>query len=131
MNWLLLLAAIALEVAGTTSMKVSRGFTRLGPSVAMFVFYLSSLALLNLALRTIDVSIAYAIWAGLGTALIALVGVAWFNEPGGWLKFACIGVIIAGVVGLNLSGGVHDAAPAEQVSLGSLPSERNAESPGN
>lgn len=131
MNWLLLLAAIGLEVAGTTSMKVSQGFTRLGPSVAMFVFYLGSLALLNLALRTIDVSVAYAIWAGLGTALIALVGVAWFNEPGGWLKFACIGVIIAGVVGLNLSGGVHEAAPAEQVSLGNLPSERDAESPGD
>ncbi len=131
MNWLLLLAAIALEVAGTTSMKVSQGFTRLGPSVAMFIFYLSSLALLNLALRTIDVSVAYAIWAGLGTALIALVGVAWFNEPGGWLKFVCIGVIIAGVVGLNLSGGVHDASTAEKVTLGSRPSDHDAESPGN
>jgi small multidrug resistance pump len=107
MNWLILFAAIALEVAGTTSMKFSEGFTRLIPSLAMFVFYLSSLALLTLALRTIDVSVAYATWGGLGTALIALVGVAWFGEPGGWFKFACIGVIIAGVVGLNLSGGTH------------------------
>ncbi len=110
MNWLILFAAIGLEVAGTTSMKVSQGFTRLGPSIAMFVFYLASLALLNLALRTIDVSVAYAIWAGLGTALIALIGIAWFGEPGGWLKFTCVGVIIAGVVGLNLSGDMHGAS---------------------
>ncbi|MGD9644466.1 MAG: multidrug efflux SMR transporter [Pirellulales bacterium] len=114
MNWLILLAAIALEVAGTTSMKFSDGFTRLGPSVAMFAFYLGSLAMLTLALRTIDVSVAYAIWAGLGTALIALVGVAWFNEPGGWFKLVCIGVIIAGVVGLNLSGGAHGKSPVDE-----------------
>ena len=129
MNWFILLAAIGLEVAGTISMKVSAGFTRLGPSVAMFVFYLGSLALLNLALRTIDVSVAYAIWAGLGTALIALVGVAWFNEPGGWLKFACIGVIIAGVVGLNLSGGAHGAAPTGQHKAGSIQHEHGPELP--
>jgi len=127
MNWFILLAAIGLEVAGTISMKVSQGFTRLGPSVAMFVFYLGSLALLNLALRTIDVSVAYAIWAGLGTALIALVGVAWFNEPGGWVKSACIGVIIAGVVGLNLSGGAHGAPPAGQQTSSSLQHEHAAE----
>ena len=129
MNWFILLAAIGLEVAGTTSMKVSQGFTRLGPSVAMFVFYLGSLALLNLALRTIDVSVAYAIWAGLGTALIALVGVAWFNEPGGWVKFGCIGVIIAGVVGLNLSGGAHGTSPTVQHTAGSPQHEHAAELP--
>lgn len=129
MNWFILLAAIGLEVAGTTSMKVSQGFTRPGPSVAMFVFYLASLALLNLALRTIDVSVAYAIWAGLGTALIAVVGVAWFNEPGGWLKFACIGVIIAGVVGLNLSGGAHGASPAAEQTPNSLLHERASDLP--
>src|SRR3712207_5773854 len=73
--------AILAEVAGTTSIKLSEGFTRLVPSVAIFVFYGLSLGMLNLALKEIDLSFAYAVWSGIGMALIAMVGIYWFSEP--------------------------------------------------
>lgn len=103
-SWLMLVAAIVLEVAGTTSMKLSDGFTRLLPSVLLAVFYLFSLAALALALKQIDVSIAYAIWAGVGTVLVAVVGILWFQEPVSLLKVGSILLIVAGVVGLHLGG---------------------------
>jgi len=102
-GWLILIAAIVLEVAGTTAMKLSDGFTRPLPSVLLVVFYLFSLAALTLALKRIDVSVAYAIWAGMGTMLIAIVGVMWFREPVSLLKVASILLIAAGVAGLYLS----------------------------
>lgn len=114
MPWLFLIAAIVLEVAGTTSMKLSEGFTRWAPSAAMFVFYLLSLAALTMALKALDVSVAYAVWAGLGTALIALVGMAWFGEAVSASKVFCLALIIAGVVGLNLSGGAHGEHQQQQ-----------------
>ena len=103
-SWLMLVAAIVLEVAGTTSMKLSDGFTRLLPSVLLAVFYLFSLAALALALKRIDVSVAYAIWAGVGTVLVAVVGILWFQEPVSLLKVGSILLIVAGVVGLHLGG---------------------------
>lgn len=102
-----LIIAILLEVAGTTAMKLSEGFTKVIPSVFMVVFYLCSLGILNLALKKIDVSSAYAIWSGVGTALIAIVGMLYFKEPVSWLKLASIVAIIAGVVGLQLAGVKH------------------------
>jgi len=102
--WLYLVIAIVLEVIGTTSMKFSEGFTKIIPSILMFVFYLASLAALTLALKKIDVSVAYAVWAGLGTALIATIGIVYFSESATLLKIISILLIIAGVVGLHLSG---------------------------
>jgi small multidrug resistance pump len=102
-NWLFLLGAIIAEVAGTTSMKLSSGFSSLVPSVLMFVFYAASLGSLTLAIRTIEVSVAYAIWSGLGTALIAVSGYIFFKESVDAMKVASISLIIIGVVGLNLS----------------------------
>ncbi len=107
MHWLTLIAAIALEVAGTTSMKLAAGFSRPLPSVAVFVFYGASLAMLTLALRKWDVSVAYAIWSGLGTALIVAIGVLWFGEALTWVRAISILLILIGVVGLNLSGSPH------------------------
>lgn len=107
MSWLFLILAIGFEVAGTTCMKLSEGFTKLAPSIGLAVFYACSLALLTLALRRIDVSVAYAIWSGLGTALIAVIGIAIFREPLTALKVGSIVMIILGVVGLNLGGAVH------------------------
>lgn len=101
--WLLLAAAIVLEVAGTTSMKFSAGFTRLLPSVLIFVFYALSFFALTLALKKLDLSLAYAIWAGVGTVLIALIGFIYFGEQATLFKTACIGLIVIGVVGLNYS----------------------------
>jgi small multidrug resistance pump len=101
-----LMLAIVAEVAGTTSIKLSEGFTRMVPSVAIFVFYGLSLGMLNLALKQIDLSFAYAVWSGIGMALIATVGIVWFSEPTSALKMASLGLIAVGIVGLRLSGGV-------------------------
>lgn len=105
--WLFLAGAIVLEVMGTTSMKMSQGFTRPPFSALAFVLYGASLVALTLALKKIDIGIAYAIWAGLGTALIAMVGVLCFGEPATTLKTASIAMIIVGVAGLYLGGVAH------------------------
>jgi small multidrug resistance pump len=107
MCWLYLVIAIVLEVAGTTSMKLSEGFTKLLPSILMFVLYGLSLGVLTLALKRIDVGVAYAVWSGLGTALIATVGILWFREPSSAVKIISLGLIIIGVIGLNLSTEMH------------------------
>ena len=102
MHWLYLLLAIVLEVTGTTCMKLSAGFTKTLPSVLMFVFYILSFSALTLALKKVDVSVAYAIWSGMGTALIATIGILWFNEPLTMIKLISLALIIIGVIGLNL-----------------------------
>ena len=102
-HWLILASAIVLEVAGTASMKLSEGFTKLVPSVLIFVFYAASFVALTFALKKIEVSIAYAVWSGAGTALIALIGILYFNESLTVLKVMSILLIIAGVIGLSLS----------------------------
>jgi small multidrug resistance pump len=107
MSWLYMVLAIVLEVSGTTSMKLSQGFTQVLPSVLMFLFYGLSLGALTLALKSIDVSVAYAVWSGLGTALISTVGVLWLKEPLNALKVVSLMLIIIGVIGLNLSGDSH------------------------
>jgi small multidrug resistance pump len=107
MSWLYLIAAILLEICGTTCMKLSQGFTRLAPSVLLFVFYGLSFGAMTLAIKRIEVSTAYAIWSGLGTALIAAVGICWFKESVGFLKAASLALIILGIIGLNLAGPSH------------------------
>ncbi|MCD4810037.1 MAG: multidrug efflux SMR transporter [Methanosarcinales archaeon] len=107
MSLFYLIIAIIFEVAGTTCMKLSYGFTKAVPSILMIILYLLSLGSLTFALKKIDVSVAYAIWAGIGTALIVAVGVLWFKEPVTALKIISLGLIIIGVIGLNLSGGAH------------------------
>jgi small multidrug resistance pump len=104
-SWIYLIIAIILEASGTISMKLSDGFTKIGPIIAMLSFYMVGLSLLALALKTIDVSIAYAVWSGLGTAFIAIVGILWFKEPATLIKVISLSLIIMGVVGLNLEGG--------------------------
>ena len=100
--WLLLAGAIVLEVAGTMSMKLSQGLTLLTPSVLIFVFYAGSFVLLSYALTAIDVGVAYAVWSGIGTALVATLGVLFFGEPMTALKLISIVFIIVGVGGLNV-----------------------------
>lgn len=107
MTWLYLILAILLEVCGTTCMKLSDGFSKLVPSTLLFVFYTLSFGMLTMALKKLEVSVAYAVWSGMGTALIATIGVLWFKEPVTALKLISLGLIILGVVGLNLSGSVH------------------------
>ncbi|NDV25230.1 multidrug efflux SMR transporter [Desulfovibrio sp. JC010] len=105
--WIILAGAIVLEVCGTVSMKFSEGFSRLLPSVLMFIFYGASFAALAIALKKIDVSVAYAIWSGLGTALIFAIGIFFFKESVSALKVLSLLLILTGVVGLKLSGAGH------------------------
>lgn len=107
MSWLFLLLTILSEVAGTTCLKFSEGFTKVLPSILVVVFYGLSFYLLSLTLKKIDVGVAYAIWSGLGTALIATIGILWFKEPANAFKLISLGLIILGVIGLNLGGGIH------------------------
>jgi small multidrug resistance pump len=102
--WFYLLIAILTEVVGTTMMKVSQGLTKLVPSVTMFAMYAISFVFMAIALKKIEVSTAYAIWSGLGTAVIAAIGIVAFRETFNIPKLLGIILIIAGVVLLNLKG---------------------------
>jgi small multidrug resistance pump len=102
LHWLCLAGAILLEIAGTTSMKLSHGFTRPLPSVLLFVFYALSFALMTIAIKRIDMSVSYAIWSGVGTALITLIGLVAFGESLTRVQLASIALIVAGVVGLRV-----------------------------
>ncbi|HHT9130096.1 MAG TPA: DMT family transporter [Candidatus Brocadiaceae bacterium] len=107
MNWIYLFLAILFEVTGTTNMKVSQGFTKIVPSILIFVFYGLSFTSFTYALKKIDISIAYPIWSGLGTLLIAGIGVLLFKETITPIKIVSIVLIIIGVIGLKLSGGTQ------------------------
>jgi small multidrug resistance pump len=102
MSWVYLILAIIMEVIGTTNMKLSEGFTKTLPSILMFVFYVFSFAFLTLALKKIDLSLTYAIWSGVGTALIATIGFLYFKEPVTAIKIGSIALIVIGVIGLML-----------------------------
>jgi len=105
MSVLYLSAAIVLEICGTTSLKLSNEFSRVGPSAAVVVFYMASFVLLSLALREIELSTAYAVWSGVGTAVVAAIGILWFGEGAGAWKLICLALIVLGVAGLHLSEG--------------------------
>lgn len=99
--WFLLIAAILLEVIGTTCLKLSHGMTRPWPVVGVVVSYLSAFGLLSLCLKTQEVGVAYALWSGLGTAVIAVLGVLVFGESVTWTKGLGLVLIIAGAVLLH------------------------------
>ncbi len=99
--------SIISEVFGTTMLKLSEGFTKLAPSAGMFALYLVSLGLLTFALRGIPVGVAYAVWSGVGTGLIAVIAAVYFHEPFTAAKTACLAMIVVGVAGLNYFGAGH------------------------
>lgn len=107
MGWLYLTVAILFEVAGTTALKLSDGMTKLWPSAGVVVGYGIAFTLLALALRTVEVGIAYAVWAAAGTAIIAVLGILVFGESASALKLVGLALIVAGVVALNAAGGAH------------------------
>jgi small multidrug resistance pump len=102
--WIYLSAAIVTEVVGTVFLRFTDGFTRPVPSTVVVVTYVVSLWLTALALRELEISLAYAVWAGVGTAAVAIIGMTALGETVNGLKLASIGLVIGGVVGLNLSG---------------------------
>lgn len=101
-KWLLLSIAILAEVFGTSFLKASEGFTRLWPSVAVIVGYVVAFYFLSLSLKVIPVGIAYAIWAGLGVVLIALIGWVVFSQKLDTAAIIGISMILGGVIVLNV-----------------------------
>jgi small multidrug resistance pump len=99
--WGLLSVAIAFEVVGTTCMKLSHGFTHLVPSVVMFICYGLAFSCNTFATKTLDLSITYAVWSGVGTVATAAIGILYFKEPATALKLVCITLIVVGVLGLH------------------------------
>jgi small multidrug resistance pump len=93
--------AIVTEVIGTSTLKASDGFTRLLPSLLTVIAYACAFYFLSLALRTVPVGIAYAIWSGVGIVLIALIGLFWFRQSLDLAAVIGLGLIIAGVVVVN------------------------------
>ena len=107
MAWIILIASGMLDAALALSLKASDGFTRLWPTVGFVVLLVASMGGLSYALRSLPVGVAYGVWVGIGAALTALLAVALFGETLTVLKIVSLVLIVAGVVGLNLSGGGH------------------------
>lgn len=105
MGYVLLAGAIAAEVAATTAMKYSDGFSKVWPTVLTALGYIVSFILLAQALKSVGIGTAYAIWSGVGTATVAVLGLVLFGEALTAAKLGGIVLIIAGVVVLNLGGG--------------------------
>jgi len=104
MAWLILVVAGLCEIGWAIGLKYSEGFTRLWPSVATAASMLVSLGLLGLAMKTLPVGTAYAVWVGIGAVGTLLLGMALFGEPATPLRLASAALIVAGLVGLKLAG---------------------------
>ncbi|MER0444955.1 multidrug efflux SMR transporter [Streptomyces sp. Edi4] len=107
MPYVLLACAIGSEIVATSALKYSEGFTRLWPSLITAAGYLLAFYMLALTLKSLSVGTAYAIWSGVGTAVIAAVGMVFMGEAVTAAKLAGIALIIGGVVLLNLGGAAH------------------------
>jgi quaternary ammonium compound-resistance protein SugE len=102
MAWFYLVIAGLLEIAWAIGLKYTEGFTRPLPSVVTVAAMIASFALLGLALRTLPLGTAYAVWTGIGTAGTVVLGILLFGEPADALRLGCIALILAGVVGLRI-----------------------------
>ncbi len=102
MAWLILILAGLFEIGWAIGLKYTEGFTRLWPSVGTAAAMAISLGLLGLALKTLPLGTAYAVWTGVGAVGTAILGIVLFGEPAQAARLACIGLIVAGIVGLKL-----------------------------
>jgi quaternary ammonium compound-resistance protein SugE len=107
MAWAMVILAGLLETGFAINLKQSHGFTRLWPTIAFACFALGSFGLLTLSLKSLPVGSAYAVWTGIGAAGTAIYGMVYLNESTSVLKLVSISLVIAGVVGLQLSGSGH------------------------
>ena len=115
MAWLLLVLAILLEVAGTTSMKLSDGFTHLIPSILIYVLYAASFTVFPFALQAIELSTAYAVWSGLGTTVTAIIGFVYFQDTVNKTKIIALVAIVCGCVVLNFADEIDEKVEDEVV----------------
>ena len=102
MAWVFLIVAGIFEIGWAVGLKYTDGFTRLWPSVATGLALALSMILLGVAVRTLPLGTAYAVWTGIGTVGTAMLGIVLFNEPLTALRLTCIGLIVAGIVGLKV-----------------------------
>jgi quaternary ammonium compound-resistance protein SugE len=102
MAWFVLFVAGLFEVGWAVGLKYTHGFTRFWPSVATAAAMVLSLGLLGIALRSLPLGTAYAVWTGIGAVGTVVLGIFLFNEPTGWPRLACVGLIVAGIVGLKV-----------------------------
>jgi quaternary ammonium compound-resistance protein SugE len=102
MAWVVLMLAGLFEVGWAVGLKYTAGFTRLVPTLATIASMIVSLGLLGLALKTLPLGTAYAMWTGVGSIGTAILGIVLFNESADALRLGCIGLIVAGIVGLKL-----------------------------
>ena len=102
MAWSLLFIAGLLEVGWAIGLKYTEGFTRPMPSVLTIACMIASVALLGLSLKTLPVGTAYAVWTGIGSVGTAILGIWLFGDPATALRIACIGLIVAGIIGLKV-----------------------------
>jgi quaternary ammonium compound-resistance protein SugE len=102
MAWVVLFVAALLEVAWAIGLKYTQGFTRLWPSVITLSAMVASMYLLALAARTLPIGTAYAVWVGIGATGTAILGILLFDESADPARLVCLGLIIAGVLGLRL-----------------------------
>lgn len=107
MEWIFLLLAIALEISATSLLKISSGFTKILPAAGSMIGYVLCFYFLSLSLKKIELGVAYAIWSAVGIVVLSSIGIIFFKESINALKVVSIILIIAGVVGLNLSGISH------------------------
>ncbi|MEK4033214.1 multidrug efflux SMR transporter [Methylocystis sp. IM3] len=103
MSWIILLFAALFEIAWAVWLKAAGGFTRLWPSIGILAAMGASAGLLALAVRTLPIGSAYAVWTGLGAAGTATTGIFWFGEPATPLRLCSIALVVLGVVGLRLT----------------------------
>jgi quaternary ammonium compound-resistance protein SugE len=102
MAWGILFLAGLLEIGWAIGLKYTHGFTRFWPTVGTAASMIASLGLLGIALRTLPLGTAYAVWTGIGTIGTAILGIVLFGEPSTAIRLVCIGLIVAGIVGLKL-----------------------------
>jgi quaternary ammonium compound-resistance protein SugE len=102
MAWVVLFVAGLFEVGWAVGLKYTDGFTRFWPTAWSAVSMLASLGLLGVALRTLPLGTAYAVWTGIGTVGTVLLGIVLFDEAASALRLACVGLILAGIVGLKV-----------------------------
>ncbi|MBK8270248.1 MAG: multidrug efflux SMR transporter [Planctomycetes bacterium] len=107
MTALYLIIAILTEAGWVIAMKLSDGFTKWAPSAVTVVLYLLSVVFLSFATKRMNIGVGYAIWAGSGMALVAVIGVMYFKEPMTAMRLVSLGFILIGIVGLNVFGGGH------------------------
>lgn len=101
LSWLLLAASVVAEVVGTIALRYADGFTRPFPSLVVGASYAAAIWLMSISVRHLEVGLAYAVWAGCGTALTAVLGIAWFGESMTFQRVAGVVMIVIGVVALN------------------------------